>query len=161
MQPAPEFGGEIKFPIGKGARAAEAVHDTAGSAADAAFRFSRDNGADALPDRIAAFDHGNFQLRMQMVQLICRKNSGGSPADNDYVVVFQCFSSFPFLYGAVFGLMPNQRHRRIVKICKLRIPLRFADKGLARRIDVLAADLEKSVLLAERAHTAELLHRIP
>ena len=58
----------------------------------------------------------------------------------------------------VFGGAPfvgDQRPGGIVQVGEFRIALRFAYEALARLIDILAADLEQAVCIAQRADAAQ------
>ena len=56
--------------------------------------------------------------------------------------------------------MGDQRPGGIVQVGEFRIALRFAYEALARLIDILAADLEQAVCIAQRADAAQLGARV-
>ena len=87
MQRAAERVGDVVLAVGKSAGAAEAVHDGAGGAVDAAGDLLAVDGTFALGEGIAALKNGDLQPGTHMGKLVGRKNAAGTGADDDNVIL--------------------------------------------------------------------------
>ena len=79
--------GDVVFSVGKSTRAAEAAHNRAGMAADAAFDFHSVDGAAPLGEGVARLKNSDFQLGPFLFQFIGRKYAAGACAHNDYIII--------------------------------------------------------------------------
>ena len=80
VEPAAELRREVVLAIGERARAAEAAHDAARLAADAALDLARRNRADAMIDVLAALEHEDLHGRFLLDQFIRRHHAGRAAA---------------------------------------------------------------------------------
>ena len=87
VQRAAKFVCDVIFAVRKRARTAKAVHNGAGLAVDAAFDLIAVNGAAALTQLAAAFQHGDLQAWGFVAELIGGKNAARTCADNEYIIL--------------------------------------------------------------------------
>ena len=92
MKIAPEFGGDVVFAVGHGARAAVSLHDVAGLAADAFRDLPRFDGADPLLQRTALFQHKHPGGRVPSGQLVGGESAGRARAHDDDIVILHISS---------------------------------------------------------------------
>ena len=92
VQIAPEFGGDVVFAVGQGARAAVALHDVAGLAADAFRDLARLDGADALLQGAAFLQHQHPGGRVPFSQLVGGESAGRARAHDDDIVILHITS---------------------------------------------------------------------
>ena len=88
VQSAAEFCGYVVFTVRKCARAAKAVHYSAGLASDAGFDLLAVDGALALRKGRARLEDCNLFLGAELVKLISRKNTAGSGTDDYNIIIF-------------------------------------------------------------------------
>ena len=87
MQRAAEVVGDVVLAVGEGAGAAEAAHDGAALAADAALDGGAVDGALPLIQRMACLKNADFQIGIAQSQLVGRKNAAGTGADDQDIVI--------------------------------------------------------------------------
>ena len=87
VQRAAEVVGDVVLAVGKGARAAETAHDGAAFTADTGLDLVAVDGTAALFQCMASLENGHFQLRLRLHQLISRKNTAGTGADDDHIII--------------------------------------------------------------------------
>ena len=92
IERAAEVVGEVVFAVGEGARAAEAAHDRAALAADAALDLLAVDGTAALVETVARLEHGDLQRGILTRQLIGGKDAAGAGADDDDIIMHNRFS---------------------------------------------------------------------
>ena len=84
---AAEIVGDIIFSVRKSACTAKTAHDGTGFAADAAFYFIAVNGAAAFLKGMSGFKNRNFEFRTEFCKFVSGKNTAGTCADDDNVII--------------------------------------------------------------------------
>ena len=79
--------GDVVLAVGEGAGPAEAAHDGAALAADAALDGGAVDGALPLIQRMACLKNADFQIGIAQGQLVGRKNAAGTGADDQDIVI--------------------------------------------------------------------------
>ena len=87
IERAAEIVGDVVLAVGKCARAAEAAHDRAAFAADAAFDLLAVDGAMALFKAVAGFKNGDPERGGELRQLVGGEDAAGARADDGNVVL--------------------------------------------------------------------------
>ena len=82
-----EVVGDVVFPVGERAGAAESGHDGAGLASYAGLDFPAVDGAFPLFQRVAHFYDGHPEGRPAFHELVCGENAARTGTDYDYVIL--------------------------------------------------------------------------
>ena len=94
MERAAKVVGDIILSVGESPGAAEAAHNRAGPAADAAFHPVPIDGAMALLQGVSRLEHGNLQFRPFPGQLIGREYPSRPRSHNDDIVLHDNLLAF-------------------------------------------------------------------
>ena len=94
-EPAAELRREVVLAVGKSARAAEAAHDAARLAADAALDLARRNRTAAMVYVVAALQDDDGKAGLLLRQLVCRENARRTRAHDGDIVFFHLAASHP------------------------------------------------------------------
>ena len=94
VEGAAELIGDVILSVGEGAGAAEAVHNGAGGAVNAAFDLHTVNGTAAALQRVAGFKQRQLQVRTLVQQLPGRIDAAGAAADDKNVICHKRFLLF-------------------------------------------------------------------
>ena len=79
--------GNVVFSVGKRTCAAETAHDRAALTANAGLDLHAVNGAMAAVQCMTRFKHSHLQLRTALRQFIGRKNTAGTGANNNHIII--------------------------------------------------------------------------
>ena len=98
VQSAAEVVGDIIFAVRKRTGAAETAHDGTGLAVDTCLHLFAVDRTSALCEAVACFKYRRLEARIELLQLIGRKNPSGTRADNDNIVMFHHETSLFFCF---------------------------------------------------------------
>jgi len=111
VERAAEIVGNIIFSVRKRTCAAKTAHNGAAFAADTGLDPVAVDGAAALAEGMSGFKHGDLQPGLLLQQLICRKDTARTCADNDDVVIHEnlLVSQNMHTTGGYYTILPTKK----------------------------------------------------
>ena len=128
MEGAAELVGDVILAVGEGAGAAEAVHNGAGGALDAALHLHAVDGAVAAGEGMARLKEGDFQLGPLFQQLVGGVDAAGAAADDQHVVCHRMYLLWFSQADSLYLLMKAKTSPFLLMAGITRLPLAGAGR---------------------------------